>query len=157
MRTYRKLAAAALGGLMVMGMAACEDKGTLGRILAAAGAVRHPGQLATTLVGLPGESAAMAQSMARQLAAINTEIELMAAQFGLPTRTEVDSLGRKVQALTRELRRGKAARGSDAASTTEAGQSTAAAGSRAAASAKKTASPGARRTPARSAASPAAG
>lgn len=27
MRIYRKLAAAALGGLMVMGMAACEDKG----------------------------------------------------------------------------------------------------------------------------------
>lgn len=50
-------------------------------------------------------SGELTNAQMRVRAAVNTEIELLAAQFGLPTRTEVDSLGRKVQALSRELRR----------------------------------------------------
>lgn len=41
----------------------------------------------------------------RVRAGINAEIERIGAQFGLPTRTEVDSLARQVQELKRQLRR----------------------------------------------------
>lgn len=41
----------------------------------------------------------------RVRAGINGEIERIGAQFGLPTRTEVDTLARQVRELKRELRR----------------------------------------------------
>lgn len=56
----------------------------------------------------------LVNSQMRVRAGINTELEHFAAQFGMPTRTEVDSMARQLHELRRELRRLKAGRGSAA-------------------------------------------
>lgn len=103
-------------------------------------------------------SGELTNAQMRVRAAVNTEIELMAAQFGLPTRTEVDSLGRKVQALSRELRRRDAGALATAKPAVDAGTgaetATGSAGKAAARPARKSAAKTAAKTTAKTATRP---
>lgn len=54
-------------------------------------------------------SGALTNAQMRLRAAIQKEVELIGAQFGMPTRTEVDSAHRKIAELERSLRRAAAA------------------------------------------------
>jgi hypothetical protein len=51
---------------------------------------------------------ALTNAQMRLRAGVQREVELMCAQFGMPTRTEVDSAHRKIAELERALRRAKA-------------------------------------------------
>lgn len=50
-------------------------------------------------------SGELVNTQMRVRAGLNAEIERLGAQFGLPTRTEVDSMARQIHELKRELRR----------------------------------------------------